>query len=234
MKITYINHSGFLIEFEDCYLIFDYYNGSVPKLDVQKQVIVFASHAHTDHYNPDIFTILRKQGVSDENIYAVLSYDIYERKIPQDLKKYIRVKYGQTYELPHNIRLQTLHSTDRGVAFLLFTGEGTIYHAGDLNDWIWEGESKQYNNNMTARYRREIDTIKGLSVDAAFLPLDSRQNEDAFRGMKYFLDNVNVKNAFPMHYWEDCGVIGRFTGKYPQYSDIVIDTSTLGHTWFVK
>ncbi len=27
MKITYINHSGFLIETKDCYYIFDYYKG---------------------------------------------------------------------------------------------------------------------------------------------------------------------------------------------------------------
>ena len=28
MKITYINHSGFLIETKDCYYIFDYYKGA--------------------------------------------------------------------------------------------------------------------------------------------------------------------------------------------------------------
>ena len=27
MKITYINHSGFLVETRDCYYIFDYYEG---------------------------------------------------------------------------------------------------------------------------------------------------------------------------------------------------------------
>ena len=27
MKVTYINHSGFLIETRDCYYIFDYYKG---------------------------------------------------------------------------------------------------------------------------------------------------------------------------------------------------------------
>ena len=30
MKITYINHSGFLIETRDCYYIFDYYKGELP------------------------------------------------------------------------------------------------------------------------------------------------------------------------------------------------------------
>lgn len=42
MKITYINHSGFLIETRDCYYIFDYYKGELPHLDKEKEVIVFA------------------------------------------------------------------------------------------------------------------------------------------------------------------------------------------------
>ena len=37
MKITYINHSGFLIETKDCYYIFDYYKGELPLLDKKKE-----------------------------------------------------------------------------------------------------------------------------------------------------------------------------------------------------
>ena len=51
MKITYINHSGFLIETKDCYYIFDYYKGELPLLDKKKEVIVFCSHFHKDHFN---------------------------------------------------------------------------------------------------------------------------------------------------------------------------------------
>ena len=40
MKITYINHSGFLLETKDCYYIFDYYKGELPHLDKEKEVIV--------------------------------------------------------------------------------------------------------------------------------------------------------------------------------------------------
>ena len=46
MKVTYINHSGFLIETRDCYYIFDYYKGELPHLDKEKEVIVFCSHPH--------------------------------------------------------------------------------------------------------------------------------------------------------------------------------------------
>ena len=37
MKITYINHSGFLIETRDCYYIFDYFKGELPYLDKKKE-----------------------------------------------------------------------------------------------------------------------------------------------------------------------------------------------------
>ncbi len=42
MKITYINHSGFLVETENCYYVFDYYKGEMPRLDKSKEAIVFA------------------------------------------------------------------------------------------------------------------------------------------------------------------------------------------------
>lgn len=42
MKVTYLNHSGFLLELEDCYIIFDYYRGELPPLNKKKEVFVFA------------------------------------------------------------------------------------------------------------------------------------------------------------------------------------------------
>ena len=48
MKITYIYHSGFLVETKECYYLFDYYKGSLPSLDTNKQILVFASHSHRD------------------------------------------------------------------------------------------------------------------------------------------------------------------------------------------
>ena len=55
MKVTYLDHSGFLLELKDRYFIFDYYKGELPPLDRKKEVLVFCSHAHRDHYNPKIF-----------------------------------------------------------------------------------------------------------------------------------------------------------------------------------
>ena len=50
--------------------------------------------------------------------------------------------YQETYILENSTKVTALLSTDNGVAFIVKTSEGVIYHAGDLNDWYWEGEPK--------------------------------------------------------------------------------------------
>ena len=57
MRVTYIGHSGFLLEWEHCYWLFDYYQGVLPDLDGEKQIIVFCSHSHGDHFNPAVFAL---------------------------------------------------------------------------------------------------------------------------------------------------------------------------------
>ncbi len=63
LQVTYIYHSGFCVETENSYYIFDYFKGKLPMLNRDKRVYVFASHFHHDHYNPEIFVLLEKQGI---------------------------------------------------------------------------------------------------------------------------------------------------------------------------
>lgn len=219
MKVTYIGHSGFLVETEECYYIFDYYRGELPVLNINKPVFVFCSHAHHDHYNRKVFTYLQNQGV--RQITAILAKDIPKRRYPSETAKCIRVRHDETYELPCETVLQTLLSTDAGVAFLVFCPEGTIYHAGDLNDWVWEGEPETVNRQMTGSYRHEIQKLKNIPIDVAFVPLDPRQESYYAQGILYFLETVEVKKVFPMHYWEKPEVIDRFLTEYPQYGNVI-------------
>lgn len=226
MKITYIYHSGFLVETEECYYLFDYYRGNLPVLDKDKPIFVFCSHAHQDHYNKKIFSILEKQGM--RQITAVLSKDISPRKYPSEDVNIVRVKFYEEYELPCNTIVRTLHSTDAGVAFLITCKEGRIYHAGDLNDWVWEGEPERENRQMTGSYRHEIQGLKDISIDVAFLPLDPRQEKYYAEGMLYFLRTVSVKKVFPMHYWEQPEIVEKFLVEYPMYCDKIELTEKTG------
>ena len=217
IQVTYIFHSGFCVETEDSYYIFDYYKGELPALDSQKPVYVFASHFHQDHYNPEVFELLERQGFRPGDIRAVLSADIHKKQYPKGIEV-LRVSGNKNYSLPDGTVVETLHSTDSGVAYLLTCKDGVIYHAGDLNDWRWEEESKEYNHNMTANYRREIDRIAGRKADEDLLQKDYAQ------GMLYFLEKVHTGCAYPMHYWEHPEVIRQFVREYPQYRGIVRDT----------
>lgn len=71
IRVTYIYHSGFCVETESSYYIFDYYKGELPALNRQKSVYVFSSHFHEDHYNPKVFGLLKEQEIPLENIKAV-------------------------------------------------------------------------------------------------------------------------------------------------------------------
>ena len=126
------------------------------------------------------------------------------------------------------LKITTLKSTDEGVAYLLAYREKKYYHAGDLNLWLWAGESKQYNDNMRIKYFRELEKLRGIQREAAFLPLDPRQEQDAFGGMESFLKYVRVRKVFPMHFWGDYSVIEDFLRKHPEYEEQVVKIGKMG------
>ena len=145
MRVTYLGHSGFLLEMEDALFLFDYYQGSLPEMDPEKTLFVFVSHVHYDHYNPDILKLRRQR----QNIWYLFSDDV---PMPDEQKQVIRLSPEEERRV-NGIRVRTLPSTDEGVAFWIEYHGIVIYHAGDLNWWHWEGEPKSYNEQMRADYQ---------------------------------------------------------------------------------
>lgn len=194
MKITYLDHSGFAVEYKKYVLIFDWYKGKLPEFDSEKEIYVFSSHSHYDHFDRKIFEL--------ENIYPniryVLSADITEKPVPSKVWFVIADK---EYRIG-NLKVQTLHSTDAGVAFLVYVDDRIIYHAGDLNWWHWEEEeSEYYNEQMRMDYQKEIHKLKNIQIDVAFVPLDPRQEEQYYWGLDYFMKHTDTELVFPMHMW---------------------------------
>jgi len=260
IKIQYLYHSGFLAETPEVYYLFDYYKGTLPKLDKTKPVFVFVSHSHADHYNPEIFSLLTS--LEMESITAVLANDISQKRYPDCLTPAspenlndtlsrqaastppntpmqhpagspaslhtriipaLRVYHSQEYELPCRTHLQTLLSTDKGVAFLLTCPWGSIYHAGDLNDWITEETPEKERRQMTGQYLASIGKLKGKSLDVAFLPLDPRLGKYYANGILAFLKTIEVKRAYPMHYWEQPEIITQFLREHPEYTEVMVN-----------
>lgn len=136
----------------------------------------------------------------------------------------VKVYHSNKYDLPFHTHVQTLLSTDSGVAYLVTCPEGTIYHAGDLNEWNLPETPEQERRQMTGSYRAAVNKLREKAIDIAFLPLDPHLKECYADGFLYFLKNMDVRQVFPMHYWEQPGIIGRFLEKFPQYREIVMDT----------
>ena len=220
MNITYIYHSSFLVETGRFYYLFDYETGSLPEMDAQKPIFVLSSHGHDDHYNPEVFSLLAAVGM--KHVRAVLSDDIEDDEIPAGTDA-LSVSPEQIYELEPQLKLTTFRSTDLGVAFLIEDQNELFYHAGDLNDWFWEGEPDSFNDQMTANYRRQIDLLSqklnDRELDAAFVVLDPRQETAYNRGLCYFLEHIPAKQVFPMHYWENPGIIDTFLKDHPEYAN---------------
>lgn len=240
VKVTYVEHSGFLLETEDVYFLFDYYRGSLPKLDKNKPLVVFVSHKHKDHFNPWIFLLadthsntlfVIAKGVPYKNLAVKLSKQIAAHGLGSilPLKKDISV----TVELSNGkeLTIRTLRSTDEGVAFLLFYDGRRYYHAGDLNLWVWEDENE--NKSMEKRYIAEMEKLKGMDIDIAFVPLDPRLEDNAYSGLKTFLSYANCQCVFPMHCWKEYGIIDTFLERYPMYAGVVKRIASENETFII-
>jgi L-ascorbate metabolism protein UlaG (beta-lactamase superfamily) len=227
LRVTYIGHSGFLLETEDAYFIFDYFEGEVPKMKKEKALVVFSSHRHHDHFNPQILEWVK----ANPQISYVLSKDIL---IKHHIRKYkeqgisleknihiIKKNTTESLELSNGktLKITTFHSTDEGVAFLLEYEGKRFYHAGDLNCWDWEEKPKSYRKNMVKEYTNEIQKMQGMKIDVAFVPLDPRLEGTAFEGMEIFLEHTDSKVVFPMHFWGKYEIIRDFLEKHPEYSE---------------
>lgn len=224
IKVRFLYHSGFLVEMPDSIFLFDYYKGVIPELDSEKSIYVFSSHRHPDHFCFEIFALAEKY----PNIKYILSRDIGKKY----KKRYMMEKKGLSEETcqlitylkedelweDESIIVQTIPSTDAGVAFLVQEKwkKRAVYHAGDLNWWTWEGETKEEYQVMTRKFKdcmtllnKKLQSMNIPYLDIAFVPLDPRQRERYAMGFDFFMRHIPVTYVFPMHAFGDYSVIGK-------------------------
>lgn len=229
MKITYIHHSAFMAETDSACLLFDYFEGALPEIPVEKALYVFASHRHGDHFSEVIFHLAEKH----EKIMYILSSDIWTKRVPVELRdKAVSLAPGQVWE-DENIKIETYKSTDEGVAFWCTVDGKEIYHAGDLNHWYWDGEDEEWNRDMTAAYRAEIEKMRGRTADVAFLPLDPRLEKYFYLGIDDFMKVADAKVIFPMHFWEQFDVGARLKALpcSEDYRDRIAEIESVGQSF---
>ena len=181
MQIIFIHHSCFLVELDDKVLIFDYFDGDkvegmhftgkLPSYEPDTKIYMFASHSHKDHYDMDILRLTDKYS----NIHYVFSKDI--RISPHFLSKHgidPAVRDRVTFVSPDNtyhvddLDIMTLRSTDAGVAFYVASNGVSLFHAGDLNDWEWDGAGDLINGRVRRAFRHEIKKLSEKPINVAF------------------------------------------------------------------
>lgn len=234
MRVTFLEHSGFLVELPSVSLLFDWWRGKLPELAEEKPLYVFASHSHPDHFLPAVFAL--DDGRRD--VRFLLGNDI--RLNARNLEKWgvsaetaercQVLKGGQTCALPR-ANVETLSSTDEGVAFLVSADGQVIFHAGDLNWWHWEGEDKGWNRNMEVNFKKYAEALRGRTIDLAMLPLDPRLGEAGFWGPAYFLETAEIRRFLPMHQWGEFDFTRKFLEKHPAFTDRVLPVKEPGQVF---
>lgn len=239
MKLTYVYHSCFVLEFEKEVLIFDYFMGALPEFDKTKKVYFFASHKHQDHFTLDIF----KFAEIYPDVTYVLANDIrisekylQQNGYPKEIKeKIVSVRKHEEKKID-NLQVETLRSNDAGVAFIVTVENKCIFHSGDLNWWNWEGEPESYNSRLAFQYTMEIDRLKDRKIDIAFVPLDSRLSTSFYKGIDYFAVNTKATLIFPMHMWRKYEIIEKLKRSEitKSYRQRIVSIEKENESWVIE
>ena len=226
MRVTFLAHSGFAVELEQVCLLFDWWKGELPPLSADKPLLVFASHRHEDHFNPAVFSL----DDGSRPVRFLLGHDIRltERNLArwrvsaETAEKCLSLGGNDCTQPLPGIAVETLPSTDEGVAWMVTVNGQSIFHAGDLNWWHWAEEDFAWNRNMEVNFKRYTEPLRGRRVDLAMLPLDSRLKTGGYLGPNYFLNLMEVRRFLPMHQWEDFDFTDEFLSAYPQFAPITV------------
>ncbi len=203
MKLTYLFHSGFLVESGCFSVILDYYRAGEACIDRALHrgvpLYVLVSHEHHDHYNPEI--------LSWENpgstIFYVFPREMASRPELAALSNAVFLDRGDCFD-DGRLQIQAFGSTDMGVSYCLVAEEKSVFHAGDLNNWHWRDESTEAEVRAAEMaYRRELDYMVGrvTRIDVAMFPVDARQGSGYMRGAEQFVETFEVDTFVPMHFY---------------------------------
>jgi len=188
--IWYLGHSGWAVKTKDYLLIFDYWenkdlppkpllaNGfiNVPEIE-DRNVIVFISHSHGDHFDKKILEWEKKL----KNITYIFGWKALEN--PEYIYMGPRIK-----KQVHDLEIECIHSPEAGVLegnFLLRVNGLTIYHSGDY--------SRGHDT-----FKKDMDYLAETAgeIDLFFMLAGGRMdNKEALIA----LEKVKPQYMFPMH-----------------------------------
>lgn len=217
-KLTYIYHDGFLLDTPKAAVVFDYwkdpestYPRFLKELNPHKPLYVLVTHHHKDHFNPEIF----QWSHHFTDIHYILSRDTFRAArhffTPESLYKGLkrvnpeRVTVLTPGDVFSNdiISVRAFASTDLGNSYMVEVNGKRVFHAGDLNAWVWKDESTQEEIAAAmAQYNKVLDTINAVtdSFDLTMFPVDPRLGTDFWVGAQVFMRRFDIGIFVPMHF----------------------------------
>ena len=219
IRLTYIFHSGFVVETAAGILVFDYWldlANVLPKCLSRRggrHVYVFASHFHEDHFTKDIFGW--KQSLGSDVTY-ILSKDILKHSRADKGEADVWLAKGGTWA-DENIQVTATGSNDSGVSWIVETGGNRIFHAGDLCNWYarFLADGNKYRQPYSEELGEDIDPVaeekrflgelKGIQkiakgFDLVMFPVDGRIGNGYTLGARQFIERFQVGMFVPMHF----------------------------------
>lgn len=215
MRLTYIFHSGFVLETEHCQLLFDYW---LDFADIKSKILandkplyVFSSHFHEDHFNAETLSWRAQK----PNITYILSKDIWRHHRAEKEAADVWLAKGGTYKDKH-LRVWATGSNDSGVSWVVEVEGKRIFHAGDLNNWYARFLTDDYQGGTIMskefgeidplkdekQYLGELKDIRKITdhFDLVMFPIDGRIGNGYTRGGRQFLERFTVGTFVPMHF----------------------------------
>lgn len=203
-KITYIDHSGFMIETSKVLLVFDYFRDPAHEVtralrnSPELPVVFFVSHNHRDHFNHEIFNL----GQNHKRLY-VISNDVIDRDDNLDVP-ISWVSPGDSLEdLPGGISVKAYGTTGKGCAFVVTTDDGRhIFHAGELGEPVSHNDDAPRDAAKYAeRFSVAVNRIAGeqSALDLAIMGVDTVDGPDFAVGATRFIEKIKVDTFVPYH-----------------------------------
>lgn len=224
LSATYIFHDCFVVRTPGVAVVFDFWRrldgwshgspfvGSSPltEADRGRKIYVLVSHFHKDHYNKEIFSWAADFG----NITFVISRDVrrHARHIltpgslyagPRPDSDSVKVLApGESFS-DGTISVDAFSSTDIGNSYVITLDGFHVFHAGDLNAWLWKDESTP--KEVESERKAFLSCLRPIEekyprLDLAFFPVDSRIGTDYQEGARLLLKRIHVERFIPMHF----------------------------------
>lgn len=215
-KITYVWHDCFVIESDVSVFVFDYWKDAGQNIlgiiDKNKPIYVFVSHHHKDHFNREIFawassvkskiTYIISQDTAKISKHLFNKTALYNGRLKVDQSLVNILNEGDIFE-DEIIKVYAFGSTDIGCSYLIDHKNNYIFHAGDLNAWIWKDESTlEEIKSAISDFNLKLSPIHKITneIAIAMFPVDSRLGSDYWEGAKILVHEFDIRHFIPMHF----------------------------------